>query len=292
MLHIKFPPFLTVRCADSIISKCEQAIRSKEKEVLFDFSICSFSDPFATTLLVGAMKAAIAKKHKVVYRSSPNERLENYFKSIGFYDWGSSAVGAGRFADRQVELQHLTTVNPLYTDSVLKVLQNNINMSPGVKDSLHMSITELMTNTFDHSATASGCFVCTQAYKDSIKICLTDFGIGILSALSSFPKYSTLASCIEAIELSVKEGVSSRKRQPAGLGLTHIQRFLKVNEGRMDIISGDGWVHWDFRGGNGGTIKKKKLGIAFEGTIVNIIARADGEGFYFFPSEYPGEEIF
>lgn len=60
----------------------------------------------------------------------------------------------------------------------------------------------------------------------------------------------------------------------------------------MHILSQDGWVHWNFRKGKG-VITRKRLRVAFEGTIVNIVARPDGEGFYFLSSEYPGdEEIF
>jgi anti-sigma regulatory factor (Ser/Thr protein kinase) len=292
MHHIKFPAFLSVRFANAIIERCEQAILSEEKEVLFDFSPCSFGDPFAITVIVGAMIAAQAKGHKVVYRQSPNKRLEAYFASIGFYEWGKAKIGKTKFASQQVELQHLDAVQPGYADAVIRVLQNKINMSEGIKGSLHMSVVELMTNTFDHSNTVGGCFVCAQAYEDRVSLCLTDFGKGILRALSSVEKYKNLGNSIEAIELAVKEGVTSRVGKVAGLGLTHIQRFLQVNNGQMHILSADGWVHWNFQAGNGVKVRRTKLRVAFEGTIVNIIARADGEGFYFFPSEYPEEKIF
>lgn len=294
MHHVKFPAFLTIRNAKCIIERCEQAIISDEKEILFDFSICSFCDPFAITLLVGAMKACIAKAHTVKYRRSPNKRLEDYLKSISFYDWGSSIVGKSKFSSQQVELRHLTAVEPVYTDGVIQVLQSSLRMSQGVKGALHLSINELMTNTFDHSQTVVGCFVCAQAYKDrgNVSICLTDFGQGILKALSSVSKYSYLTNSLDAIELAVQEGVSSRVGRLAGLGLTHIHRFLKVNDGEIHIISGDGWVHWNYKNGNGVTVKRKKLEIAFDGTIVNIIARADGEGLYFLASENPEEQIF
>jgi hypothetical protein len=294
MYTVKFPLLITIRNAKCIIQRCEDAISSDEKEVLFDFSICAFSDPFAITLLVGAMKACAAKGHAVKFVASPNKKLDDYFKSIGFYEFGASMVGKSRFSDQQVELKHLTSINPIYTDAVIQVLQGILRMSKGVRASLHLSINELLTNTFDHSGTVEGCFICAQAYKNrgNVSICLTDFGKGILKSLSSAREYSHLNNSIDAIELAIQEGVTSRVGRLAGLGLTHIHRFLKVNEGEVHIISGDGWVHWNYKGGHSVTPKRKRLPVAFDGTIVNIIARADGEGLYFLTSENPEEQIF
>lgn len=56
------------------------------------------------------------------------------------------------------------------------------------------------------------------------------------------------------------------------------------------MISGDGWVKWNFQ--EKSRPKKVKLPVSFQGTIVDIIARADGEGFYLLSSELPDEQIF
>lgn len=294
MYIIKFPAFLTIRNANCLIQRCEAALLSNEKDIIFDFSICSFSEPFAITLLVGAMLASIKKGHEVKYRPSPNKKLDDYLNKIGFYAWGRGKGEKTKSSGKQVELRHLVAVEPLYTDHIIKVLQYQLTLSKGVRESLHLSLNELMTNTFDHSQTQMGCFVCAQAYKErgNVSICLTDFGRGILKSLSSSPKYGHLNNSIEAIELAIKEGVSSRINRAAGLGLTHIHRFLKVNEGQIHIISGDGWVSWNYGQGESKRIIKKKLDVEFDGTIVNIIARADGEGLYFLETENPEEDIF
>jgi hypothetical protein len=291
---IKFPSTLTIRYASAIIKRCEEAILSNEKDVIFDLSTCWFCDPFGVTLLTGAMMTCIAHKHSVKYRKPQSNKLDQYFQSIGFYDFGKSQIGSSKFVGRQVELKHLNALDPTYTDAVLGVLQNYLRMSPGVKNSLHLSINELMTNTFDHSKTVQGCFLSAQAYKGrgNISLCLTDFGKGILKILSTSSKYSYLSESVDAILLAIQEGVSSREGKVSGLGLTHIHRFLQVNNGEAHIISGDGWVHWNYADANAVKIKTKKLSVAFEGTIVNIIAKADGEGFYFLSSENPEELIF
>lgn len=214
--------------------------------------------------------------------------------SIGFYEWGKGRKGPIKFAHHQAELRHFSGLDPTYTNTIINVLQGILTMSQGVKDSLHLSINELMTNTFDHSETVEGCFICAQSYtgRGNVNICITDFGRGILRALSSAPMYGHLSNSVDAIKLAIEEGVSSRVGKRAGLGLTHIHRFLKINEGEIHIISGDGWVHWKYRNGDDVAIKERKLRIAFDGTIVNIIARADGEGLYLLASEVPDDQIF
>lgn len=250
----------------------------------FDLSRTTFLDPFGVTLLAGIMRECAERGARVGYIEPFARKPSQFLKSVGFEDIGERPRGVVGFVGRQVELRLLNAVDPSYTDDVLSVLRGYIHMSEGVRNALHLSLNELMTNTFDHSKSLRGCLACSQAYTErgEIDISITDFGIGILKALSSVEKYSHLANSIDAIELAVHEGVSSRS-ESAGLGLAHIQRFLKVNEGQMHIISGDGWVNWNFS--NGERVVKKTLNIPYEGTIVDLIARADGEGFYFLKSE-------
>ncbi|MFA5832156.1 MAG: hypothetical protein WDA22_01645 [Bacteroidota bacterium] len=290
---IKFPIFLTIRYAKSIIEKCQQAISTSEKDILFDFSNCGFCDPFAISLIVGVIKSCIAKEHNVTFNRSKNVRLESYLNAIGFYNWGAGIGRVVKFPDHTAELRHFKAVDPTYTQSVIRVLKGSLNLSQGVQDSLHMSINEMMTNTFDHSKSVGGCLICAQAFttRGNVSICIADFGIGIHKALKSVEQYSYIANSLDAIKLAIQEGVSSRIGVRAGLGLAHIHKFLKINEGQMHIISGDAWVNWDYKP-NGVTIKEKVLKIAFDGTIVNIIARADAEGLYILSSENVDDQIF
>lgn len=292
MHTVKLPPLLIIRNADRIIQLCKQAISSKQQEILFDLSICGFSDPFGIALLAGTIKACAANGHSVQYVHSNNKKLEQYFQNIGFYEWGMGTGGKGKFSHHTAELRHFTGNDPTYTDSIITLLRGILTMSKEVQGSLHLSINELMSNTFDHSNTDSGCFICGQAYKARVSICMADFGIGIFKALSSVDEYKHLSNSIDAIKLAIEEGVSSRVGVRAGLGLAHIHKFLEINEGEIHIISGDGWVHWNYKNGNGVKIREKKLRVAFNGTIVNIIARADAEGLYFFSSENVEDNIF
>jgi hypothetical protein len=109
-----------------------------------------------------------------------------------------------------------------------------------------------------------------------IRLCITDFGVGILSTLKK--KYN-ITSDIKAIKLSVEEGVTSRP-QSAGFGLTHIRKFLKINKGVLTIISGRGKV--DFYSNR---VAEYNMAGAFEGTIVNLEIKTNRKSLYFLTEE-------
>jgi len=143
-----------------------------------------------------------------------------------------------------------------------------------------------MTNTFDHSESQRGCHVCAQSYPASkkIRLCIADFGIGILASLRKVPKYNNLRNDYEAIKLAVKEGITSRIGIDAGYGLSHIQRFIKVNQGKMYILSGKGKILWDYTGIKYKE-KKQTMHNVFQGAIIDLEINAGREGLYFLQSD-------
>lgn len=82
----------------------------------------------------------------------------------------------------------------------------------------------------------------------------------------------------------MQEGVTSRIGAAAGLGLNHILKFAKVNEGKVYILSGSGKVMWNFWRGKE-RIRKTKTKQAFQGTSINIVINLDKQGLYFLTSE-------
>jgi hypothetical protein len=123
-----------------------------------------------------------------------------------------------------------------------------------------MSLQEAMTNVIDHSG-VNDYFVCANSYRDQglIRLCIADLGKGILESLKSIKEYEILKDDYDAIRQATNEGVSSRPGR-AGLGLTHIKNFIKINEGQMCIISGKGKVFWKY---DHGKIMDQKMEIPF-----------------------------
>jgi anti-sigma regulatory factor (Ser/Thr protein kinase) len=200
--------------------------------------------------------------------------------------------GDQRIQSPNVQLKRLRNIDYLLTDQILQVFGNYLRMSEGVNGSLKMALNELMTNAFDHSGSQMGCYVCAQSYRGTkkIRLCIADFGIGILASLKKMDKYNNLNDDNEAITLAVQEGVTSRKNRTGGYGLTHINRFIEINGGKMYILLGTGKVLWNYSGEKKRRETKQTVRFPFEGTAIDILINADKEGFYFLKSEE--EELF
>lgn len=276
-MDIIFPKLSTIAHADRTIKSCVDAQRST-KPLSFIFEKTTFIDPFAITVIAGTIQCCLqTKKREITYVPPEYKKLKDYLSQIGFNRF-FHLNSADIHRDTSIELARLTALNPLYIENLIILIDSKMRLSQGVKDSLKMSLQEILTNVFDHSKSENGCFVCAQYYpvKKVIRLCVTDFGIGILANLKKKYRMST---DIEAIKKSVEEGVTSRP-QSAGFGLTNIRNFLKVNEGTLTIISGRGKINF-----YSNKVESYNMTKGFEGTIVNLKINANKESFYFLTGE-------
>lgn len=277
-MQIIFPKLSTIAYADKIIQNCVDAQESKG-QLAFNFASTTWMDPFAITVIAGAIQCCLQTRNAgITYIPPEDKKLKDYLSQIGFNAF-FHLNGNDIHKDTTVEIKQLRALEPLYIENLIILIDSRMRLSQGVKDSLKMSIQEMLTNVFDHSRSDSGCFICAQYYpaKRTIRLCITDLGVGILYNLKG--KYHGITNDIEAIREAVKEGVSSRP-QSAGFGLTHIRNFLKVNEGTLTIISGKGKVNF-----YSNKIEGYNMTEGFEGTIVNLKINADKESFYFLTEE-------
>jgi anti-sigma regulatory factor (Ser/Thr protein kinase) len=280
-MEIIFPKLSTLAYADKIIKSCVDAQRSKEP-LTFVFERTTWIDPFAITVISGTIQCCLQTQERTTYIPPEDKKLRDYLSQIGFNTF-FHLNGKDIHKETTVELKQLRALEPLYIEDLIVLIDSRMSLSQDVKDSLKMSVQEILTNVFDHSRSDSGCFICAQYYpaKRTIRLCITDFGVGILYNLKG--KYHRITDDIEAIEEAVKEGVTSRP-QSAGFGLTHIRNFLKMNQGTLTIISGKGKVNF-----YSNKIESYNMPEGFKGTIVNLKINADKESFYFLTDE---EDIF
>ncbi|MEW5948687.1 MAG: hypothetical protein AB1711_04665 [Thermodesulfobacteriota bacterium] len=276
-MQVIFPKLSTIAYADTIIKNCANVQKTRDIST-FVFEKTTFIDPFAITIIAGAIQGCLrTKNRKIAYIPPKDRKLKDYLSQIGFNSF-FHINGKNIHKDTSVELTQLMALRPLYIEKLIILIESKMSLSKGMKDSLKMSLQELLINVFDHSRSNSGCFVCAQYYPNKmlIRLCITDFGVGILSTLKK--KYK-ITSDIKAIKLSVEEGVTSRP-QSAGFGLTHIRKFLKINKGVLTIISGRGKV--DFYSNR---VAEYNMAGAFEGTIVNLEINTNKKSLYFLTGE-------
>jgi anti-sigma regulatory factor (Ser/Thr protein kinase) len=284
-LTLKYPKRQSIAFSTKLFHLYKEALDSTEDEIIFDLSNSEALSPFGVVMLTTTIDACARKGRKRKYVDSKNRKLKKFLKEIGFYDFfhlDSGIAVKDWIKTETVQLRLCEGVDYQIIERIIYLFNNHLNLSRYVKESLQMSLQEIMTNVVDHSR-KNKYLICAYADKPNkkIRLCITDVGIGIFNSLKNSTKYDYISNDYEAIKEATKEGVSSRPGR-AGLGLNHIKNFIKINEGQMCILSGEGKVFWKY---DHGQILNQKMPIPFPGTVVKLIINIDKEGFYFLSSE-------
>ncbi len=121
------------------------------------------------------------------------------------------------------------------TQAYVNAISNQFVCGEGVLHGLNWCISEVMDNVFQHSQTDHG-FVMGQYHQQTHKVvfCIYDAGIGIYNSLKS-SKHKP-ASELDAISLSLQEGISDGEGQ--GNGLFGLYQIILGNKGTLAITSG------------------------------------------------------
>jgi len=105
---------------------------------------------------------------------------------------------------------------------------------------LSVGIKEAINNVHDHSKSEIGAYIFCQYFpkNKTIKVCVSDMGIGIPKNVKNY--FSELSDA-ECIMWAVGQNNTTKSTpQNAGHGLTNIVDFVKSNNGDLQILSGDG----------------------------------------------------
>jgi len=284
MITLTYPKRVSIAFSDMMIKLYNLAKNTIDNEVTFDLSRSESLTPFGIVMLTSTIDECTRKTKKCFYIEPRKPSLQQFLSDIGFnklfhLDTADLVpdMHTGTF-----QLKRVIGLDALIAENLTDIIGYHVHLSSGLKWSLRLSLQETMTNVIDHSGTINY-YVCAYTYpgKKQLRLCIADRGIGILRSLNRSKKYDLITKAHDAIILSTKEGVSSRSSR-AGLGLSHLKEFAKVNEGQMCIISGRGKVFWKF---DHGKILKQKMTAPFNGTVVKFVVNTDKEGLYFLSGE-------
>jgi hypothetical protein len=162
-------------------------------------------------------------------------------------------------------------------------------MTPALSKRFRQSLLEIFSNATIHSKSDSGVFACGQFYptKHRLDFTFADAGVGIVENVRDYTQKYDLNSC-DAIRWALAEGHTTKKgQQPGGLGLKLIEEFVKVNGGRMQIVSDTGFYELSQDG-----VILKEMPNAFPGTCVNLEINTEDTNSYCLQSEINNSSIF
>lgn len=163
-------------------------------------------------------------------------------------------------------------------------------MSNALTKKFRQSLLEIFQNSAVHSDSSSGIFVCGQFFptKQRFDISIADAGIGIRENVRRYLNDKKISSR-DAIRWALTEGNTTRQggNQPGGLGLKLIKEFIRLNKGKIQIISRFGFYQYS----NSGELLLK-MDEDFPGTSVNIEINTGDTSSYCLKTELREDDIF
>ena len=211
---------------------------------------------------------------------SKNGFLKSYGRGVVHDTHGTTIsyerfdVSDGRFFTTYLDTNLLGKAFPQMTDELWKRFKE--------------SIYEIFANASVHSNTTQGIFACGQYYptRQIIDFSIADLGIGIQQKL--FTERGITLPAAEAIDWATSASNTTRKGSvPGGLGLKLLKDFVKMNGGKLQIVSGDG--SWEFCSGE---IRLHNFRRSFPGTVVNLEINTADTKSYCLVSEVSADDIF
>ena len=159
-------------------------------------------------------------------------------------------------------------------------------MSQGVKEKMVEGIYEIFVNAQIHSKT-DFIYTCGQFYpnKNKIEFTIVDTGIGFKERINQ--RFSRNLSAVQAITWAVQDKMTTKVGVSGGIGLAVLKEFIRMNKGKMQIVSDDGFFQFD----ESGQVTRTFNG-QFPGTIVNLQFNTDDDSNYSLKSEIELDDIF
>jgi hypothetical protein len=263
-------------------------------DVAFDFSRCYFLRQNAVAFLGGL--AHLIEKRSGVARFNWDSMRENIRTNLEKNGFLTAFGHSGSFwAGNTIPYREDLIFDKKNIIDYLKIYwlsRGWISVSSLLRDAIVGTVLEIYINAFEHSISPVGISSCGQYYPNIrvLKLSVVDFGVGIPSNVRFFfkddPRVETLnaAACLK---WAFQRGTTTKPNGSSrGMGLDLLKEFVKLNKGRLEIFSHEGYALIDETQET--FINRQTF---FEGTLVNITFRCD-ESFYRFASETPEGPIF
>jgi len=149
------------------------------------------------------------------------------------------------------------------------------------------SLFELYGNAIEHSATRLGVFACGQFYPKSHRLdfAIADLGVGMREKVGRHLGREISADA--AIKWAMSGNTTKTGARPGGLGLQLIQEFIKLNKGRIIVVSSEGY--WEYAKDK---VQSKLFDRPFPGTVVTIEINTADKAYYCLQSEISPNDVF
>jgi len=262
-----------------------QSIILSNHNIIVDFEVCSFIEGNLCAVLGNILEGLSERGNQI---SIVNVRIQvlRVLARNSFLEKFGYAYYVPKFYLTSIEykkfnLQEETAAKNFF-DSELFGKDGMPKMSDAAKKAILRNIFEICVNAITHA----GCefvYCCGQVFTSKqdprVKISFVDLGNTIKANVNNHLKSNLTGN--EAINWALKEGNTTKAgSEPGGLGLKLLQDLIYYNKGKLQIISGNGFVEIHDR--NVISIGQE---VDFPGTIVTIELKLGDPFFYVLSTE-------
>jgi hypothetical protein len=260
------------------------------EDVRFDFSRCGFLRHNAVVFLGGLAKLIESRLGRVVFDWSTlhDQRVMTNICQNGFA--GTFGHPSSAWDGNSIPYREDKTLD---MNGIMDYLAYNwigkgwVHVSDRLRDAIAGRMWEIYNNAFEHSGTQIGVFSCGQHFwrQNDLILSVVDFGRGIPANIRTFLRqYAeeklvsklTGASCLR---WAFQAGNTTKIGEPGGSGLDLLKEFIRINQGKLEVYSNEGYAIIDKDGE-----RYENREISFEGTVMHITLRCD-ENLYRFRDE-------
>lgn len=276
---------------NSLINLSSAISKDSDDDIIIDFKS---SKEFEANLsaVLGAICSLADEQKKTIGISNLNTFLQKVLQANRFlcgYGWEA-------LPDNENTIITFRKFTPYEDIEFMDYIRDELLSKPDfpkLSRLLGKKINESIFEIFENARTHGHCkyiHTCGQYFSsESIKrldMTIVDMGQTIKSNVNDY--LHTNISGSEAIEWALVYGNTTKTGNiPGGLGLDIIFEFIKLNKGKIQIVSSDGY--WEYRDGE--TVNKL-FDNPFSGTIVNIEFNLDDSDSYCLVEEVSLDEIF
>lgn len=258
-----------------------QSLQYHNQTIVFDFSQINFMEANLCAL-IGALFEKLESNGNTIGIENIPHKLSNILRRNTFLtSYGYSELIDGY--DTSLKYQRLNPKEDHIFYDYIRQLFSKPGF-PSLSNRLGNEIAKNIFELYENARTHGRCdyiHVCGQFFprdpKKPLHFTIVDRGITIKENVSSFLEREISAS--EAIQWAMVSG-NTTKREVGGLGLGVIFEFIKLNKGKIHIVSSDGYYEF-----SNGQVITKRLTAPFGGTLINLSFNLNDKHYYWLKEE-------
>lgn len=232
-----------------------------EAEIVLDWSKVSVIEPAGIAILSVIFDQSIEKECKIV-NINVSPEIKRKYPLIVFSKDRPGALPLPSFHDFQNSESFLLCCQGGIDLRYKEILANKFEkLDSDLVFSVQLVFNELIQNAVEHS-TSERYYLYFGLLNDEVHYGVLDMGVSLPAKMEQ--KYNA-EDDIDYLELSLKEGISTRRQRTGGLGLYHTFEMIKDLHGKFVFISREGQVRRYF---SQRKVNRMKLKAKLNGTWV------------------------